>query len=174
MLHCVMATGEGKKASDSVAVSGYWSGSHTVHRLRFHVVFVPKYRNRVLCGAIKARLEQLFAQACAVNDWYTHELSVQPDHVHLLIQIYPRESVASVVQRLKGGSSRVLRAEFPDLEEFLWGKNFWSSGYFVESVGVAQEEMVRRYIREQGRPESFPAPTTKKSGTRGAKKWSAQ
>ena len=58
-----------------------------------------------------------------------------------------------MVQRLKGGSSRVLRAEFPKMEEFLWGPSFWSDGYFAESVGQTEEGVIRRYIRRQGLPD---------------------
>ena len=76
------------------------------------------------------------------------------DHVHMLIQIRPRESVSKVVQLLKGGSSRVLRAEIPKLEEFLWGDSFWADGYFAETVGKTNEEVIRKYIREQ-RQASF-------------------
>ena len=79
-----------------------------------------KYRKRVLTGAVAVRLSELLMQACDVNDWEAHELSIQPDHIHLLLQIHPRESVAKVMQRLKGGTSKVLRSESPDLEEFLW------------------------------------------------------
>ncbi|MGH7808415.1 MAG: IS200/IS605 family transposase, partial [Thermodesulfobacteriota bacterium] len=57
--------------------------------------------------------------------------------------------VAKIVQYFKGGSSRVIRKEFPELEEFLWGDSFWADGYFAETVGVAQEDMIKRYIREQ-------------------------
>ena len=102
----------------------YWSGAHTTHRLRYHLVWIPKYRKRVLEGKIAARLEALLREGCALNDWYLHELSIQPDHVHLLLQTHPRQSVARVVQRLKGGTSKVLRSEFPELIEFLWGKSF--------------------------------------------------
>ena len=70
---------------------GYWSGAHTVHRLRFHLTFIPKsagncvsaYRKRVLEGVIAKRVEELFGEACEVMGWELHELSVQPDHVHL-------------------------------------------------------------------------------------------
>lgn len=75
---------------------------------------------------------------------------MQPDHVHLLLQVSPTDSVMSVMQSLKGGTARVLRAEFPELEEFLWGESFWSDGYFAESVGQAEEAVVRAYIRNQG------------------------
>ena len=139
----------------TISGSGYWSGAHTTHRLRFHLVWIPKYRRRVLQGAIATRVAELFYQACEVNDWQLHELNVQPDHVHLLVQISPRVSVVSVakvVNQLKGGSSRALRKEFTELEEFLWGNSFWCDGYFAESVGQTEEGVIRRYIQNQGKP----------------------
>ena len=130
----------------------YWSGGHTKHRLLYHLVFVPKYRVRVLDGKVAARLRVLFEQACEVNDWRIDELAVQPDHLHLYHadgQVHPRESVSSVVKTLKGGSSRVLRSEFPDLVEFLWGSSFWAEGFFAETVGQREETVVKRYIKKQ-------------------------
>ena len=127
----------------------YWTGGHTTHRLRFHLVFVPKYRKRVLEGPVAARLRELIEQACEVNGWEVLELAVQPDHVHLLLQVQPRCGVPAVVKRLKGGTSRVLRSEFPDHSEFLWGKSFWAVGYFAVTVGVVEGDVVARYIREQ-------------------------
>lgn len=137
-----MAKAGARKRDDAVDGSdpggrdsgGYWSGAHTVHRLRFHMTFIPKYRKRVLEGMIAKRVEELFGEACEVMGWEIHELSVQPDHVHLLIQINPRDSVSEVSRRLKGGSSRVIRSEFRDLVEYLWGNSFWSDGYFSETV----------------------------------------
>ena len=159
VLDYLMAKVRAKKGDDTGAEgsagkrpeSGYWSGSHSLHRLRFHMVFVPKYRKRVLEGMVAARIAELFAQACDVMGWELHELSVQPDHVHLLIQVNPRDSIAGVARRLKGGSSRVIRSEFPDLVEFLWGDSFWSDGYFSESVGQREEHVIRRYIQNQGK-----------------------
>jgi putative transposase len=84
-----------------------------------------------------------------MNRWWISELSIQVDHVHLIMQTNPSNSVAEVVQRLKGGTSRVIRKEFPELEEFLWGDSFWADGYFAETVGSVDEEVVRRYIRQQ-------------------------
>lgn len=81
-------------------------------------------------------------------------MNVMDDHVHMLVQIRPRESVSRVVQLLKGGSSRIIRAEIPELEEFLWGDSFWADGYFAETVGKTSEEVIRRYIKEQ-RQASF-------------------
>ena len=78
-------------------------------------------------------------------------MSIQEDHVHVIIQIKPRESVAYVVQMLKGGTSKVIRSEFPELEEFLWGDSFWADGYFAETVGQVDESVIRKYIRDQGK-----------------------
>lgn len=130
-------------------VTQYWTGAHTTHRLRYHLVILPKYRQRVLKGKIAIRIKQLFFQACQVNKWWIDELNVQPDHIHMLIQTKPRESVAEVVQILKGGSSKVIRVEFPDLEEYLWGDSFWSDGYFAETVGVVNESVIKEYIKNQ-------------------------
>ena len=127
----------------------YKSGASTKHRLLVHLVWVPKYRRRVLRGAVAVRLRELFRQACEVNDWEIHGLAIQHDHVHMLLQTNPREAVARVVQLLKGGSSHAIRSEFPELEEFLWGDSFWADGYFAESVGVKNETAIRRYIQNQ-------------------------
>ena len=91
-----------------------------------------------------------------MKNWGLHELSIQPDHVHLLLQVSPGDSVASVMQVLKGGTARVLRLEFPELEEFLWGDSFWGDGYFAGSVGQKEEAVLRAYIRNQGAQQSRP------------------
>ena len=132
-------------------MAGYRSGAHTKHRLRYHVVWIPKYRKRVLRGKLVVRLKRLLREAVEVNGWGIEELSIQEDHVHLMIQANPRDSVADVVQVLKGGTSRVLRKEFPELQEFLWGDSFWADGYFAETVGKVDAEVVKKYIKQQGR-----------------------
>ena len=127
----------------------YWSGAHTKHLLRLHLVFMPKYRKRVLKGEVANKLKNLFYESAKMNDWWIHELEIMPDHVHMLLQIKPDKSLSKVVQQLKGGSSKVLRRDFPELEEFLWGDHFWGQGYFAESVGQVNEEVIRKYIRNQ-------------------------
>ena len=127
----------------------YLTGAHTKHRLQYHLVWIPKYRKRVLRGKIASRVKRLLYEACKMNRWWISALSIQDDHVHIIIQTPPKDSVAEVVQILEGGTSRVIRKEFPDLEEFLWGDSFWADGYFAESVGKVDEEVVKRYIRSQ-------------------------
>jgi len=127
----------------------YWTGTHTKHRIQYHLVWIPKYRKRVLRGKIAIRLKRLLYEACEMNGWWIRELSIQEDHVHVIIQINPRNSVGEVAQVLKGGTSRVIRKEYPELEEFLWGDSFWADGYFAETIGQIDEEVVKRYIRDQ-------------------------
>jgi putative transposase len=128
----------------------YQSGAHTVHRLRYHIVFIPKYRRQVLQGSISLRLKELFMDCFEANGWGLEELNIQPDHVHLLAQLPPSVSVSTCVKHLKGSSSYVIRSEFPALVSLLCGKSFWGIGYFVESVGLLNEEMIIHYIRNQG------------------------
>ncbi len=127
----------------------YRSGAHSKHRLMYHFVWVPKYRKRLLQGDLAQRLKQLLQQCAEVNDWEIHELNVQIDHVHILIQLNPNVSVSNAMQYIKGGSSYVVRKEFPELEEFLWGDSFWADGYFAETVGKVDEEIIRNYVKNQ-------------------------
>ena len=84
-----------------------------------------------------------------MNGWWISAMSIQDDHIHLVVQVSPNWSVAEVVQMFKGGTSRVLRKEFPEMEEFLWGESFWADGYFAETVGQVNEEIIKKYIRLQ-------------------------
>lgn len=127
----------------------YWTGAHTKHRLMYHLVWIPKYRKRVLRGNIAKRIEELLHQCAEVNEWRIDELSIQPDHIHMLVQLKPNISVSKVVQLFKGGSSRIIRSEYPELEEFLWGDSFWADGYFAETAGQVSIEKIRTYIQNQ-------------------------
>lgn len=95
------------------------------------------------------RLEQIIYEGCHINKWWVEEIAIKPDHVHMLIQIKPRESIASVMNKIKGVSSRLIRLEYPELEEFLWGDSFWCDGYFAVTVGEVDEAVVKRYISSQ-------------------------
>ena len=127
----------------------YDSGAHTTHRLQYHLVWVPKYRKRVLRGPLARRLYELLKQCAEINHWHIEELNVQVDHVHLLIQLPPKEAVSHAMQLMKGGTSKVIRDEFPELEEFLWGDSLWADGYFAESVGQVTISRIKAYIQNQ-------------------------
>ena len=127
----------------------YKSGASTRHRILAHLVWLPKYRRRVLIGKVAVRLKQLLQEGCQMNDWHIHEIAVEKDHIHMLLQINPKDSIARVVNILKGGTSRVIRAEHPELQEFLWGDSLWADGYFAETVGTTNEATIRKYIQNQ-------------------------
>lgn len=127
----------------------YWSGAHTRHKLMYHIVWIPKFRKRILEGKVKATVERLIKQSVEMNLWSIHEMNVQSDHIHILIQFAPSMSVSEVVKRLKGATSRIIRKEHPELEEFFWGPNFWGEGYFAETVGNLNENAIRQYINNQ-------------------------
>ena len=132
----------------------YWKGSHTKHRLMYHVVWIPKYRKRVLRGKIKKQIIELIYEAVKINRWWVEEISIQKDHVHVMIQIHPDEKLSGVVKILKGGTSRMVRKEYPELEEFMWGNSLWARGYFAETTGRVDMRKVKKYIQEQN--ESMP------------------
>ncbi len=95
------------------------------------------------------RLQELFYECVEINKWFIHEMEIMEDHVHMLLQLPPKTAVSEAVGYLKGGSSRVMRKEFPELEEFLWGDSFWQDGYFAETVGRANESVICNYIKTQ-------------------------
>ncbi len=130
-------------------MSKYWSGAHTKHRLMIHIVWIPKYRKRVLKGELANRAKELLQLCAEANGWKIEEVNVQPDHVHLIVQFVPNISVSKMVQLFKGRSSRALRKEFPELEEFYWGDSFWGDGYFAETVGTCSLDTIKAYVKNQ-------------------------
>jgi len=124
-------------------------GSHSVTRLVYHFTFIPKYRRRKLIGKIKQRLEGMIKFCAQVNDWEVLELDIQPDHVHLLLQANATDSPASIMKRIKGGTSKKLREDFPGLTETIWMRSFWGGGYFAETVGKKNLKTVKEYIQSQ-------------------------
>ncbi len=130
-------------------MASYSTGSHTTHRLKYHLVWIPKYRKRILRGELSRRLYDLLHQCADMNRWNIVELNVQPDHVHLLLQLPPKTSVSEAMRLMKGGTSRKLREEFPEFDEFNWGKSFWADGYFAETSGQITESRLKAYIQNQ-------------------------
>ena len=127
----------------------YYTGAHTVYRLQYHLVWIPKYRKSVMVGEVATDLKRLFYQCAVMNGWWIERLAVTGDHVHMLVELPPSISVSNAVQTLKGGSSRAIRQAHPELEEWLWGKSFWADGYFAESTGRNTEQAIKRYIENQ-------------------------
>jgi len=125
------------------------STHNATYDIQYHFVWIPKYRKRVLINDIKDRIKQLIHQCAEINSFDILELSIQPDHTHLLISAKPRYSPSEIMRLIKGGSSRKIREEFPELEEFLWGDSFWADGYFVSTHSNITEQVIREYINQQ-------------------------
>jgi putative transposase len=130
-------------------MSKYRKLSHVVYRCDYHIVFVPKYRFRILTGAIGELVARDVRVLSAWREVEVWELSVQPDHVHVVCSIPPKVSVSEYMGLLKGKLAIKLFKSYPKLKQKpYWGNHFWARGYFVSTVGV-DEDMIRRYVRHQ-------------------------
>lgn len=124
-----------------------------MYQCTYHLVWVPKYRYRILTGAIQELVERDLRVLCEWKDVEVLELSVQPDHVHLVASIPPKLSVSTVMGFLKGKLAIKVLKSYPQLrQKRYWGNHFWARGYFVSTVGV-DEELIRRYVRYQEEKE---------------------
>ena len=125
----------------------YRYSSHTVTRLTVHIVWVTKYRYKVLKGDIQKRSRKLLVQICDAEDVRILNGVVSKDHVHMYIEYPPSVSISDLVKRLKGRSSRMLQREFPELVKRYWGKHFLAIGYGAWSTGNVTEKMVEEYLQ---------------------------
>ena len=127
----------------------YRKGSHTVYDIKYHIVWITKYRKAVLRGEIGLRLRELIRQTCEAQEVYIVKGHVAVDHVHLLLSVPPNIAVSDLVQRLKGRSSRKMLDEFGELRRQFWGQHLWARGYFVASSGNVTDEIIAQYIQMQ-------------------------
>ena len=127
----------------------YQLGAHTKHDLKVHLVWVPKYRKRVLTGEVAVRVRDLIWQIAMEHESAILSGKVASDHIHVLVAYRPHVDVSRVVQWLKGISSRILLQEFPHLRKAFWGRHFWARGSLAVSTGNLTDEMVQAYIAQQ-------------------------
>ena len=122
--------------------------AHAAYDTAYHLVWTPKYRKRILEGALAARVEEMFREIGAARDITIDELEVSPDHVHVFCSFPPRYSIAQVVSMLKSLSAKAVFREFPQVKRRLWGGEFWEDGYFARTVGdKVTAEVIRKYIQ---------------------------
>lgn len=125
----------------------YKSNNNVVYSCKYHVVFCPKYRRKVLVGDIETRLKELVQEVCKELNVELLEMEVMPDHVHLLLEVDPQFGIHKAVKAIKGMSSRVLRSEFKSLTTRL--PSLWTNSYFVSTVGGAPLSIIKQYIESQ-------------------------
>ena len=130
-----------------VTVQTFKSNNHVTYSCKYHVVFCPKYRRKVLNGDIAGRLKQIIAEIAAETQSDVIELEVMLDHVHLLCEVDPQYGIAKFVRLVKGRSSRYLRQEFPKLRSRL--PTLWTNSWFVSTVGGAPLSVIKQYIENQ-------------------------
>jgi len=124
----------------------YRKTAHSVYDLKYHIVWVTKYRKGVLRGEIAVRTRELIRQTCATLEVYILSGHVSADHIHLLVSVPPQLAVSNLVQRLKGRSSRRLQEEFGELKRQYWGRHMWARGYFAVTTGNVTDEIIKQYI----------------------------
>ncbi|MBQ9302319.1 IS200/IS605 family transposase [Butyrivibrio sp.] len=127
--------------------SKYHISEHIVYNCKYHVIFCPKYRRRVLVDGIDERLKDIFRETAFRHGFDIPDLEVMPDYVHLLIDCNPKYGIMQCIKDLKRESASLLGKEFPHLKSRL--PNIWTRSVFVASVGTVSLETVKKYIKNQ-------------------------
>ena len=128
-------------------------GRHCVFLLHVHLVFVAKYRKKLFTKEILNFMETVFKDICLDFEAKLKEFNGEDDHVHLLVEYPPKVSVSSLVNSLKGVSSRYVRKQrFPSLHKYIWAESLWTPSYFAGSCGGAPLEILKQYIQQQQTP----------------------
>jgi putative transposase len=136
------------KSSDILwlMTTNYSHGQHTVYHHRYHIVWITKYRYRVLQGNLRLRVREIIAQAADEKGIKIVNGVLSADHIHIFAAIPPHIAVSDFVKVAKGRSSRKIQQEFPDIRKRYWGKHFWGRGYFSSTSGNVTDEMINAYI----------------------------
>ena len=125
----------------------YKSNANVVYSCKYHIVWCPKYRRKVIVGAVEARLKELIRQICSELCVEVIAMELMSDHVHLILDVDPQFGVHKVVKTIKGRTSFVLRSEFRHLTTKL--PTLWTNSYFVSTVGGAPLEAIKQYVENQ-------------------------
>ena len=131
---------------------------HGVYRTEYHIVWIPKYRRRILNPGIVSYTRKLFPGILReMPGVEVIEINMQVDHIHALMIIPPKYAVSEVIGRIKGRSSSMLRKKFAWLGKVYWKENVvWSPGYFISTVGLNEQQIIR-YVKWQGHQDSGQA-----------------
>ena len=128
------------------------TGRHCVFNMHVHLVFVAKYRRDVFTKAMLETMHEVFERVCLDFEAELVEFDGEHDHVHLLVNYPPKIAISSLVNSLKGASSRIVRTKHPEIKNKLWGSALWSPSYFAASCGGAPIGIIKQYIQQQQTP----------------------
>ncbi len=127
------------------------TNNNIVYSCKYHVVWCPKYRRKVLVGDVEQRLKELLQEVCNLHKAEIIELEIMPDHVHLLVEVDHQFGIHRLIKEIKGNTSRILRQEFKHLTTKL--PTLWTNSYFVATVGGASLSAIKQYIENQKRSQ---------------------
>jgi len=130
-------------------MSEYRTSARAVFDIKYHVVWITKYRYKILRGRVAERARDLLRQICQAREVVIIRGAVSPNHIHMLVSCPATMAPAKVVQYLKGRSSRRLQDEFAELRKRYWGRHLRARGYFCASVGAVDEDTIKKYIENQ-------------------------
>jgi putative transposase len=130
-------------------MQNYRKTSQTTYDCKYHIVWITKYRKKVMSGVVAERVRELVRQICKENDVEIIKGHVSKDHVHLFVSIPPHLAISKLVQSLKGKSSYKLVGENKELSKQFWGRHLWARGYFVATSGNVTDEVIMEYIKNQ-------------------------
>ena len=130
-------------------MKNYRKTSHSVYDIKFHFVWITKYRKPMLAGSIGTRLRDLIREICKTMDIEIIKGHVSKDHVHLFVSVPPYHSVSQMMKRIKGKTSRRLLSESRILAKQCWGRHLWARGYFAASSGNVTDDVIAQYIEQQ-------------------------
>jgi putative transposase len=134
-------------------MENYRKSSHSLYDIKYHFVWVTKYRRQILFGAVGLRVRELVREVCSTYDIEILQGSISKDHVHVFLSCPPNMSPSKVMQYIKGKTSRKLMMEFKHIQKQYWGRHLWAQGYFVASSGNVTDEVIMEYIKQQDKEE---------------------
>ena len=129
----------------------YRKSSHTTYDIKYHLVWITKYRKPVLVGEIAQRVRDLIREICRSKEVEIIKGHVSKEHVHIFVSVPPHLSVSDLMQSIKGKSSRRMMSEFKALSRTFWGRHIWARVYFAASSGNVTDEVIMQYIELQGK-----------------------
>lgn len=127
------------------------NNNHSVFLLYYHLVLVTKYRRKVIDDNISNRLKEIFEKIQGNYNITLQEWNHDKDHIHILFKAHPNSELSKFINAYKSASSRLIKKEFPEIKQQLWKEYFWSRSYCLLTTGGAPIEVIKKYIKSQGK-----------------------
>lgn len=136
------------------------SQTHTKWDCSYHIIFIPKYRRKIMYKEIRKEIGKILRRLCEFKKIELVEGSISIDHVHMYVKIPPKEKISDFMGYLKGKSALMIFDKYPDMRQKM-GRHFWAKGYYISTIGI-DKELIKKYIREQEEADLIEDRITKK------------